>query len=161
MGALMRAAGSLPVLWGVWGVALLAGSALGCSPTAAWGDTGGAQGGVPGVEAAAIARVIVALVVIVALIIALAWMLRRYSGAGVAVSGQMRVLGTLAVGQRERVVLVQIGEAQLVLGVAPGRVQLLHFAEAPLVEERAAPEGRAASPFASRLQRLMQREDHS
>mgnify|MGYP000383068744 CR=1 FL=1 len=37
----------------------------------------------------------------------------------------MRVVSAISVGTRERVVLVQVGEQQLVLGVAPGRVNLL------------------------------------
>jgi flagellar protein FliO/FliZ len=43
-------------------------------------------------------------------------------GGGAAI----KVLGAAAVGPRERVVLVEIGEDVLVLGVAPGSVARLH-----------------------------------
>ena len=65
------------------------------------------------------------LAVVVGLLFACLWLLRRLSaprGGGAAV----KVLGAAAVGPRERVVLVEIGEDVLVLGVAPGSVTRLH-----------------------------------
>ena len=65
------------------------------------------------------------LAVVVGLLFACLWLLRRLSaprGGGAAV----KVLGAAAVGPRERVVLVQLGEQVLVLGVAPGSVTKLH-----------------------------------
>ena len=38
----------------------------------------------------------------------------------------MRVVGGASVGTRERVVVVEVEDARLVLGVCPGRVQTLH-----------------------------------
>lgn len=111
---------------------------------------------ISGVESEAIVRVIIALIVIVTLIIALAWGLRRYGGVGGAVSGKMKVLGSLPVGNRERVVLVKIGEEQLLLGVAPGRVQTLHVLDKPIVDEMPTASGAHASPFAARLRSMMQ-----
>ncbi|WP_082411724.1 flagellar biosynthetic protein FliO [Methylogaea oryzae] len=53
------------------------------------------------------------------------WLLRRF-GAGVGVaSRQLKVLGGVSLGTRERVVVVQAGGKQLVLGVSPGRVETL------------------------------------
>ena len=39
-------------------------------------------------------------------------------------------------GARERVVLIQVGKQQMLLGVAPGRVQTLHVLDEPLTGER-------------------------
>lgn len=109
----------------------------------------------PGVQGQAIVRILVALLAIVGLILAGGWLLRRHAGGRATASGQMRVLGALPVGQRERVVLVQIGQTQLLLGVAPGRVQTLHVLETPVagVGEAATP---ARGSFAARLRRAMQ-----
>jgi flagellar protein FliO/FliZ len=52
------------------------------------------------------------------------------------------------VGQRERVVLIQVGSQQLLLGVAPGRVQTLHVLEEPISV------GTASSPGESFAERL-------
>ena len=65
------------------------------------------------------------LAVVVGLLFACLWLLRRLSaprGGGAAI----KVLGAAAVGPRERVVLVEIGDDVLVLGVAPGSVARLH-----------------------------------
>lgn len=116
------------------------------------------QGSVPGIEAEAVVRVIIALVVIIMLIIGLAWGVRRYSGVGSAVSGQMRVLGSLPVGNRERVVLVKVGEEQILLGVAPGRVQALHVLDKPINAELTAGGRTQGGPFAARLRSMMQNQ---
>lgn len=65
------------------------------------------------------------LAVVIVLLFASLWLLRRLSaprGSGAA----LKVLGAAAVGPRERVVLVEVGQDVLVLGVAPGQVTKLH-----------------------------------
>lgn len=80
-------------------------------------------------------QVLFALGFVLALIGAMAWLARRFGnmpgGVG-GMGGAVRVLASQAVGQRERIVLVQVGETQLLLGVAPGRVETLHVLEKPL-----------------------------
>lgn len=66
----------------------------------------------------------------------------------------LRIISAAAVGTRERVVVVEVGETWLVLGVAPGQVNKLH--ELP---RQALPDGgRPAAPhqaFADRLRQIM------
>lgn len=64
------------------------------------------------------------LAVLVALFV-FAWTLRRLGQFSRLEPGSFRVLAALSLGSRERVVLVQAGAKQLVLGVAPGRVETL------------------------------------
>jgi flagellar protein FliO/FliZ len=66
--------------------------------------------------------------------------------------GALRVIAGLSLGARERAVLIQVGDKQILLGVAPGRVQALHVLERPV--ESAVPPG-AAGGFAERLAQLM------
>ena len=79
---------------------------------------------------------------VLALIGLLSWLLRRSGHFQSGVSGSMKVLGGISMGARERVVLLQVGEQQLVLGVAPGRVQTLHVLDKPIPVEG---EGHAAA----------------
>jgi len=67
--------------------------------------------------------------IVVVLILCCAWCLRKMNQFPLSGDRKMKVLGGVSVGARERVVLVQVGEKQLVLGVAPGRVQTLHVLE--------------------------------
>lgn len=97
-----------------------------------------------------LAQLFAGLGLVVVMIVALAWALRRLGGLGSVGTGPLQVLGGLSVGARERVVLLRAGEQQLLLGVAPGRVQTLHVFAEPLATPPAAGDG-----FAARLQRAM------
>ena len=65
------------------------------------------------------------LAVVLGLIVAAGWLMKRFS-IGPSASGLVRVIAGAAVGQRERVVVVEVGDTWMVLGVAPGRVSALH-----------------------------------
>jgi flagellar protein FliO/FliZ len=78
----------------------------------------------PGVEG--LATTFLGLGLILALIFGGAWVVRRLGGLPAGGKGLVRVLGGASVGTRERVVVVEVEGARLVLGVAPGRVQTLH-----------------------------------
>ena len=72
------------------------------------------------------------LVIVIALILVLAMVFRRFGDAGLGTPGNMKVLGGISVGQRERLVLVQIGSKQLLVGVAPGSVNQVMVFDEPL-----------------------------
>lgn len=106
-------------------------------PLAAWGaeqaDKADQAGpAMPSTDVGSIVQVMLALLVVLALILGMAWLLRRVGGFQRGGSGAIRMLGGLSMGQRERVVLVQVGETQILLGVAPGRVQTLHVLDKPV-----------------------------
>ncbi len=62
---------------------------------------------------------------VLAVIAGAAWLLKRLSPRGYGTDGVLRVVAGAAVGQRERVVVVEIGSSWLIVGVAPGSVNLL------------------------------------
>jgi flagellar protein FliO/FliZ len=66
--------------------------------------------------------------------------------------GAMRVVAGLSLGARERAVLIQVGDRQILLGVAPGRVSALHVLDRPV---ETLPPGLPAGGFAERLAQLM------
>lgn len=82
-----------------------------------------------------ILQIMTYLVLVILIIVGIAWMLRRFGRINSAVNGDLKVLAGLSVGQRERIVLVQAGSVQLLLGVAPGQVQTLHIMDRPLLTE--------------------------
>lgn len=98
--------------------------------------------------AAAATQVGLGLLVVLLLMFGLAWLARRLRLVpGALGSGEgMKVLAVLPLGQRERLMLVEVGQEQLLLGVTSQQVTLLHRLEQPLV---VAP-GREA-PFARML----------
>jgi flagellar protein FliO/FliZ len=96
------------------------------------------------------------LLAIVALIIVISWALKRLKLAGPRGSGEIAVIDELSVGPRDRIVLIRVGESQVLVGIgASGPVALTPLA-APIVLK-----GARAPPFAERLRDLMQRPSGS
>jgi flagellar protein FliO/FliZ len=89
-------------------------------------------------------QLIVGLMFVLFCIVALAWLAKRVSRLQSSSDGSLQILGGLSMGARERVVLVQVGSAQLLLGVAPGRINMLHQLEQPLEKNDSAGHGDAA-----------------
>jgi len=84
------------------------------------------------IDAGGLLRVCLSLAVVIALILAAGWVLRRLQGGGVRAGGNLRCIESIAVGMKERVVLVQAGETQMLLGVGPGNVRTLHVFDHPI-----------------------------
>jgi flagellar protein FliO/FliZ len=78
------------------------------------------------VSAGSTLHMLAMLLLVLAVIGVSAWLLKRFAANPGAASGAIKVIAGAAVGQRERVVLVEIGGTWLVLGVAPGQVRTLH-----------------------------------
>ena len=80
----------------------------------------------PAVSSSSIAQIIFSLLLVLAAIVLVAWTLRRMNMVKQGAGNHLKVLGGIAVGQRERVVLVEIKDTWLVVGVGPGQIRTLH-----------------------------------
>lgn len=76
-------------------------------------------------SAGSILQVIFSLMLVLAAVALIAWVLKRINQP-LQGAGQLKVVSGVAVGQRERVVVVEVGDTWLVLGVAQGNVRTLH-----------------------------------
>ena len=81
---------------------------------------------------ARIVQVAIGLVFVLAAIFGASWLVKRYGRFPSIPTSKLRVLASLSVGQRERIVLLQVGEEQLLLGVTSQAVQVLHKLDEPL-----------------------------
>jgi flagellar protein FliO/FliZ len=68
-----------------------------------------------------------------------AWVVRKLRTFGKFGAGAIEVIADVAVGAKERAVLVQVGKQQVLLGVAPGRVNTLHVLAEPVDVQPKAP----------------------
>jgi flagellar protein FliO/FliZ len=84
------------------------------------------------------------LLIIVAIIIAGALLVRRFRPAGLHPSAKIKVVGSAAVGVKERVVIVEVNSTWLVLGVGVGRITRLDKLPAP--PEASAPPSDPSGP---------------
>ena len=113
---------------------------------------------IPSGSAGGIGKVTVALFLVLLAVFAVAFVLRRLRGFNRGGSAGIEVLSQIALGARERAVIIKVGEARLLLGVAPGRVSMLHAlpADTRLPETGAPGSPVAARPnFASLLKKSM------
>jgi flagellar protein FliO/FliZ len=79
-----------------------------------------------------LAQVTLSLMLVLAAIFAAAWVVRRLRNFGRPGAGAIQVVADIALGTKERAVLIQVGEQQLLIGVAPGRVNTLHVLAEPV-----------------------------
>jgi flagellar protein FliO/FliZ len=73
-----------------------------------------------------LAQVTFSLLLVLGVIFAAAWGLKRLRGVGQRGASTLRVVANLSLGPKERAVLIQVGQQQLLVGVAPGQVTTLH-----------------------------------
>ena len=71
-------------------------------------------------------QTIMALMLVLALLVGLAWVMKRYGPKMSGGSANLRVVGALNLGGRERIMVVEVGDQWIVVGAAPGRVNALH-----------------------------------
>ena len=112
-----------------------------------------AQDAASPVGATSILQVLTGLALVLLLVVGTAWVLRRLGRVPGLSSQSIRTVGALAVGTRERVVLLEVGTTWILVGVAPGHVRplaTLPKGEAA-VPEAAAPQ---VAPFAAWLTRF-------
>lgn len=101
-----------------------------------------------------VTQLTLSLIAIVVLILAISWALKRLKLAGPRGSGEIAVLDELSVGPRDRIVLLRVGESQVLVGVsASGLVPLTPLAT-PIVLKGG---GSHTPVFAERLRDLMRR----
>jgi flagellar protein FliO/FliZ len=89
-------------------------------------------------DVGSLGEVTLALALVLAAIFGTAWLLRRVRGFGKPQGSALDILADLPVGTKERAVLIRVGAKQILIGVAPGRVNTLHVLDEPVRETAAA-----------------------
>lgn len=78
--------------------------------------------------------ILLALMLVVGLILALAWIVRRIGPGGLLSRGDMRIVASMAMGTRERLVVVDVAGQQMLLGVTPTQINCLHVFDEPVIQ---------------------------
>ncbi|KAA8555459.1 MULTISPECIES: flagellar biosynthetic protein FliO [Pseudomonas] len=97
-------------------------------------------------------QLVLGLLLVVGLIFVLAWLMRRVQSIGPGNAQVIEMIGSRALGPRDRLVLVQVGEEQILLGITPGRITPLHVLKTPVPTTQSQP---ATPEFAQRLMELL------
>lgn len=83
----------------------------------------------PVASTSSLLQITFSLLLVLAVIMAVAWLLKRMNMTQPEAGKLLRVIGSIPVGQRERVVLVEVKDTWLVIGIAPGQIRTLHTLE--------------------------------
>ncbi|MCQ4240647.1 flagellar biosynthetic protein FliO [Stutzerimonas stutzeri] len=100
-------------------------------------------------------KLLLGLLLVIGLIFLLAWGLRRMQQFNPRSNQAIKLISSHALGPRERLLLVQVGSEQILLGLSAGRITPLHVLEEPVH----LPDAEPANPeFAQRLMELLGRD---
>ena len=106
-------------------------------------------------SASQLASVIGGLAIIVVLIYGLSWFVKRFAQGGFMQNPGMKIISSMPLGTRERLMLVDVGGKQLLLGVTAAQINTLHvFDEPVIVDEKSQP---MASEFSQKLMAILQK----
>ena len=105
--------------------------------------------------AGSLLQVFIGLVAVLLLIAGAAWLAKRLGVTQVGGSSLLRIVSSTSVGTRERVVVVEVGESWLVVGVAPGSVNALMTLPKGEIPTQAT--SALSGSFASKLQQLIEK----
>lgn len=106
----------------------------------------------------ALLQALLALLVVLAALFAFLWLLRRISPVQTGVQGAVRVVGGVMLGTRERLVIVEVADQWLLIGVAAGQVNHLHTMPRPAGFSAPSDNG-ASAGFAGKLAELLGRHE--
>lgn len=108
----------------------------------------------PGVSGAAFMQMLLSLALIIGVLFIAAYVLRRLNGGkSFGHSGPMRVVGGLMLSPRERIVLIEVEDTWIVVGIVPGQIKTLHTLPKGEVP---APQG-SEKPFGHWLKQISER----
>jgi len=100
------------------------------------------------------------LLVVLALLYAFLLLLRRFGTGQAGAPGIVRIVGGVMLGPRERLVMVEVRDTWLLVGVASGQVSLVHSMAKP-ADAAAYPASVPQAAFAERLAGLLRRDGKS
>ena len=100
-------------------------------------------------------QALMGLLVVLAMLYGFFWLLRRYGPTQTGAQGVVKVVGGVMLGPRERLVVVEVEDTWVLVGVASGHVSTLHtLAKPDGIDTTPMP---ASAPFADKLSELLRR----
>jgi len=95
------------------------------------------------------------LIFILVIIFALAWFMKKMGYSNLTGQGQLKIIATLNLGQKEKIALIQVGNQQLLVGVTATQINTLHVLDDALddisIDESIDKNMATDNPFANKL----------
>lgn len=80
-------------------------------------------------------NVTLALMGVIGLIFAISWFVKRFSQGTFSANAHIKILSAMPLGTRERIVLIDAGGQQLLLGITSTNINTLHVFETPIATD--------------------------
>jgi flagellar protein FliO/FliZ len=71
----------------------------------------------------------ISLLIVLSIFFVCIWVLRKLNASTANGTEKMHIIGGIPLGLREKVILLQVGKKQLILGITPGHIETLHVLE--------------------------------
>jgi flagellar protein FliO/FliZ len=108
-------------------------------------------------SAGSLLQVVFGLLVVLGLLAGALWFLKRMGGGRFAPGSVVKIVGGVSVGNRERVMVVEVADQWIVIGVAPGRVTTL--ASMPRQDQPAANAAPGSPNFSAWLKQTIEKRN--
>lgn len=119
-----------------------------------FGDSSTGATGTSPINAASVLQVFLGLGFILILIFAIAGLVKKF-GQGITSNNQnMKIVSQLSVGTREKVIVVEVGEKQIMLGVTAHQINTLQVFDEPAIDTRSK---REVSEFGQKILEIMRK----
>ncbi len=115
-----------------------------------WGPAQALAAESAGPGAASILSIFMSLLVVIAVVFMLAWLMRRFNVTQTG-SGQIKVVASMMTGPKERIMVVQVGDEQHLIGITSQQINHLATLKTPLIAET----GTGPEKFKEKLAMLM------
>lgn len=100
-------------------------------------------------------EVMAGLILVLLMIFALAWLVKRMGAGSFLANQHMKIVASVAMGTRERVVVLDVGGKQVLLGITPQNINTLHVFDEPVISDVA--EVKIPSDFSKKIKYYMQK----
>lgn len=111
------------------------------------------------VSTGSVLQVVLSLLLVLAAVVVVAWILKRINLPQQGGGNALKVISGVAVGQRERIVLLEVNDTWLVVGVAPGQVSALHTMPKGMLPSASNTTAGDDNKFQGWLKQMMEKRD--
>ena len=101
-----------------------------------------------------ILQTLLGLAAVIGMFLVMAWLVRRFSQGPGFGGKHLQLLAGISLGAKEKLLIVDAGGQQLLLGVTGQQIRTLHTFAEPVIKQEAKP---SASDFAQKLQSILRK----
>lgn len=76
-----------------------------------------------------VAQILISFLVVIGFIFFMAWLMRRSGRFGHGSGQVIKIISSMSLGMREKILVIEVGGVNIVVGVAPGQIRALHVLE--------------------------------